>query len=174
MNFLMLVLTASLSYAALAENLAGTWINADAPAGRPISFVKVNGAFHHHSRESFVFDSGALSHTIDQTVTLSGHASLAGSADFFDSRGCVFKDLPVVAEFESEDVVNVLMTVPRYKFVVTTVTREDQDRPRWCRIPYPGYGHYVCGREREIVSRRGECELLEHVSVPVRLLRRRW
>lgn len=127
-------------------DLAGTWMRAGGTADeKPVLFVPVNGQYHYYSQERFVFPYGRLSHTIDQAVTLpvSGTEILRGTVDFYDSRGCSFKAYEVVAQFQGPHVVNILMTVPRYKYVTITTN----------------------------TSVRHECRLLEKVQVPVQLYR---
>lgn len=127
-------------------DLSGIWLRAGGTTDeKPVHFVPVNGNYHYYGQERFVYPYGRLSHTIDQAVTLpmSGGDTLTGTVDFYDSRGCSFKALPVIAEFQGPDVVNLLMTVPRYQYVRITTGSND----------------------------RYECRLLEKVQVPVQLFR---
>lgn len=158
---------------AQAFELVGFWKNLESPGEKPLQFIKISNAYHFHSQERFVFPDGAVSHTIDQSVKLvqASETTLTGSVDFYDSRGCSFKNFPVTVEFQNADVASVLMTVPRYQYVTTTVYRPDSyERPRYCR--YPG-GIYICGSEPVVISRRSECRLLETVEIPVTLERAR-
>lgn len=132
-------------------DLGGSWLRSQAgPDEKPIQFISVGTQFRSHSSERFVFENGRLSHTIDQSVKIN-KTDLTGTVSFYDSRGCSFKDLDVIVEVQGQDVVNVLMTVPRYKFV--TISRTPQNR--W---------------ERPTVIRT-ECRVLEYVEVPVQLYR---
>lgn len=127
-------------------DLSGTWMRAGGTSDEKlIQFVPVKGKYHYYGQERFVFPYGRLSHTIDQAVSfpMTGGDTLDGTVDFYDSRGCSFKGLPVVAEFQGPNVVNLLMTVPRYQYVRIT------------------QGSNV----------RYECRLLENVEVPVQLFR---
>lgn len=127
-------------------DLSGSWMKAGGTSDeRPVHFVPVNGKYHYYGQERFVFPYGRLSHTIDQSVNLpmTGGETLTGTVDFYDSRGCSFKALPVIAEFQGPNVVNLLMTVPRYQYVRITTGR----------------------------NVRHECRLLEKVEVPVQLYR---
>lgn len=175
MNFFIFLCLISSSFASVFTDLQGNWLRSgSAPDERPVVFIKVNGNYYFHGQDKYVFENGKLSHTIDQSVkvTMISDNFFEGTVDFFDSRGCTYKALKVVGEFVQNDVVNVLMTVPRYKVVTRTVTRNDsRERPRFCPVPYPGRGYYVCGTEREVISRTTSCELLETVEVPVQLLR---
>lgn len=159
------------SFAAMASDLSGQWLNLRDPSAKPISFIKIKDHYYFHSQERFVFPDGRLSHTIDQSVKIkvSNGNTLEGTVDFYDSRGCSFKDYSVVVEFQREDLANVLMSVPRYKFVTTTVTNQQYDRPRYCRDPYHPNRVYICGREPVVISRSSECRLMEKVEVPVEL-----
>lgn len=161
---------------AFAQELSGTWRKTDGSESKPVQFIKVNGQYYFHGQERFVYPDGQLSHTIDQSlkITAFDEVSFKGTVDFFDSRGCVYKNLPVVGEFQNEDLINVLMTVPRYKVVTITTSRNDPyERPRYCPLPYPRHGYYVCGVQQEVISRRTECQLLENIEVPVQLERNR-
>lgn len=103
-----------------AYDLSGTWMRAGGSSDdKPIQFVPVNGKYHYYGQERYVFPYGRLSHTIDQAVTfpMTGTDTLKGTVDFHDSRGCSFKGLPVMAEFQGPNVVNLLMTVPRYQYL---------------------------------------------------------
>lgn len=166
---ILFVLISLYSFTAMAADLSGKWINLRDSAAKPISFVKIKDHYYFHSQERFIFTDGRLSHTIDQSVKIkvSNENTLEGTVDFYDSRGCSFKDYAVVVEFQRDDLANVLMTVPRYKFVTTTVTNQQYDRPRYCRDPYNRV--YICGREPVVVSRTSECRLMEKIEVPVEL-----
>lgn len=141
---------------ALAESfdLRGSWMRTNAQEGeKPIQFIQVGEIVRSYSQERFVFPDGRLSYTIDQSVKIQvaeGHV-LQGTVDFYDSRGCSFKDLAVVVDIQSYNTINVLMTVPRYKFV--TISQAPANR--W---------------ERPTVLRT-ECRVLEYVDVPVQLYR---
>lgn len=134
-------------------DLQGYWIRTNAqPGERPIQFIRIADSYRAQSQEKF-FEYGRLSYTIDQSVKLpvSAASSFQGTVDFYDSRGCTFKALPVVVEVQNEFTINVLMTVPRYKFL--TYTREPSNR--W---------------ERPTVIRK-ECKVLEYVESAVQLYR---
>lgn len=127
-------------------DLSGTWMRAGGSSDeRPVNFVPVSGKYRYYGQERFVFPYGRVSHTIDQAVSLpvTGEEILEGTVDFYDSRGCSFKGYSVVAEFQGPNVVNLLMTVPRYQYVRIT----------------------------QGSSVRHECRLLEKVEVPVQLFR---
>ncbi len=131
---------------ATSYDLSGTWMRAGGTSyERPINFVPVRGQYRYYGKERFVLPFGGLSHTIDQAVSLpmTGKEILNGTVNFYDSRGCSFKNYSVLAEFHGPNVVNLLMTVPRYQY--TRITR----------------GQNV----------RYECRLLEKVEVPVQLFR---
>ena len=102
---------------AIAADLSGKWYteNIQDP---PVQFIKVGKVFHFHSQERVIFQDGRPSHTIDQNVTLSriSETEFQGLVSFYDSRGCTFKDLEVMAEFQDDNTLNVLMTVPRYQY----------------------------------------------------------
>lgn len=169
-----LIIASMLISSAFAQELSGNWIKTDDHSAKPIQFIKVNGQYYFHGQERYVFPDGQLSHTIDQSLKITSfdEVSFKGTVDFFDSRGCTYKDLPVVGEFQNEDVINVLMTVPRYKVVTITTSRNDPyERPRFCPLPYPQRGYYVCGVQQVILSRRTECQLLENIEIPVQLER---
>lgn len=141
---------------ALAESfdLRGSWMRANAQEGeKPVQFLKVGDTFRSYTQERHVFENGRLSHTIDQSVKIkdSGESTLEGTVDFYDSRGCSFKDLKVIVDVQSFNTINVLMTVPRYKYVTISRTPDN----RW---------------ERPTVLRT-ECRVLEYVEVPVQLYR---
>jgi hypothetical protein len=174
MNFILSFLFVSFAFAGVNSELNGWWRNTDRSDEKPVQFIKVNGQYYFHGQERFVFPDGQLSHTIDQSLKISSfdEVSFKGTVDFFDSRGCSYKDLAVTGEFQNEDVINVLMTVPRYKVVTITVSRNDPyERPRFCPVPYPGRGTYVCGVQQVVISRRTECQLLETIEIPVQLER---
>jgi hypothetical protein len=144
----------NVAFAADGVDLRGSWLRTNAQEGeRPVQFIQVGGMFRSYTQERFVFENGRLSHTIDQSVKIkrSEGPELHGTVDFYDSRGCSFKDLEVVVDVQSSNIINVLMTVPRYKFVTISRTPEN----RW---------------ERPTVLRT-ECRVLEYVEVPVQLYR---
>lgn len=174
MKFLIAVFLTSSAFAHTTFDLAGKWQKTTGTGHEaPVHFIKINGQYHYHGKENYVFQDGRLSHTIDQDVkihSLNGDM-FEGTVSFFDSRGCSYKNLKVTGEFQNESVVNILMTVPRYQVVTVTTRRNTPARPRYCRVPYPGRGYYVCGHIPEVVSRRTECRLLEYVEVPVQLER---
>ena len=127
-------------------DLSGTWLRAGGNSDdRPINFVRVGGKYRYHGQERYFFPYGRLSHTIDQSVSLNftGEDTLSGTVDFYDSRGCSFKAYVVLAEFQGPNVVNLLMTVPRYQYVRIT----------------------------QGANVRYECRLLETVEVPVQIYR---
>lgn len=132
---------------ASAADLAGRWMNTT--DGSLIRFLRVDGSIRQQSSQRFTYPGERTAYSIDQSVIFpdTGSDRLEGSVDFRDSRGCTFKALPVIAEFQSDDTVNVLMTVPRYKF--QTITSRENGRPR--------------------VSHA--CRVLEYVEVPVELIR---
>lgn len=135
-------------------DLRGSWIRSNAQEGeRPIQFIKIADTYRSHSQERFVFENGRLSHTIDQSVKIqnSEGTELKGTVDFYDSRGCSFKNLNVLIDIQNDQTINVLMTVPRYKFLTYTRTPAN----RW---------------ERPTVIRT-ECKVLEYVEVAVQLYR---
>lgn len=141
---------------ALAESfdLRGYWMRTNAGEGeKPVQFIKVGNTFRSFTQERHVFENGRLSHTIDQSVKIqeAEGTTLEGTVDFYDSRGCSFKALSVIVDLQGENTINVLMTVPRYKFV--TISRTPTNR--W---------------ERPTVLRT-ECRVLEYVEVPVQLYR---
>ncbi len=165
-----------ISNIAAASDLSGRWNRSNRDHHeKPINFIFIDGAYRSNSQERFVFENGRLSHTIDQSVKLiaKDDYTLEGTVDFYDSRGCSFKNLSVKAEFQNEDLVNILMTVPRYKYRTITTRPSGHVRvPVYCR---DYYNHrYVCGYRsapRAPVSVRHECQLLEYVEVPVQLER---
>jgi hypothetical protein len=152
--FFALLTVYNLAFAGESFDLRGSWIRTNAQEGeKPIQFILVADAYRSYSQERFVFENGRLSHTIDQSVKIqkSEGAELNGTVDFYDSRGCTFKNLKVIVDIQNEQTINVLMTVPRYKFVTYSRTPEN----RW---------------ERPTVIRT-ECRILEYVEVPVQLYR---
>lgn len=174
-KILLLLLTLTSSALAQDFNLSGDWISTN--SHHSLKFILVGNTYHLSSQERFVYPNRSLSHTIDQHLKVPRlHTrSIKGSVDFYDSRGCSFKDLPVKIYFESPDVVNVLMTVPRY--VVQKITTGPVDgyyRPRYCTAPgrygRPSY-QYICSSEYVRPSVRVECRLLEHIEIPVQLER---
>lgn len=158
-------------FSAVASDLSGQWINLQDYSAKPVTFIKIKDHFFFHSQEKFVFPDGRLSHTIDQSVKIkvSSEDTLLGTVDFYDSRGCSFNDYDVVVQFQRDDLANILMTVPRYKFVTTTVSNQQYDRPRYCKDPRNPNRIYICGREPVVISRTSECRLMEKVEVPVQL-----
>lgn len=130
-KILLLLLTLTSSALAQDFNLSGDWISTN--SHHSLKFILVGNTYHLSSQERFVYPNRSLSHTIDQHLKVPRlHTrSIKGSVDFYDSRGCSFKDLPVKIYFESPDVVNVLMTVPRY--VVQKITTA-----LWMVIIVPG------------------------------------
>lgn len=180
MKTLLLTLLVLVSTSAFAFNLEGQWgIQGNEYEEGAVRFMSVDGASFAHTQESFVFPNGNLSHTIDQSVkvTVSPEGKIEGTVDFYDSRGCSYKDYKVSGEFRSNDEVNFVMTIPRYKIVQITVGHAGYyyDRPLFCwarsaYYPYQSY-RYICGREQAHRSTRQECRLVETVQVPVSLLR---
>ena len=171
------VLTLSLS--ASAQSLEGQWaiLGNEAPEAL-VRFVSVDGNFFSHTQESFVFPNGNLSHTIDQSVKLTvKNGKIEGAVDFFDSRGCSYRDYKVSGEFRSGSEVAMVMTIPRYKLVTITTgpTGYYYDRPLYCwaRSPYYPYRsyRYICGYDQAVRSTRTECRLVDTVQVPVSLQR---
>jgi hypothetical protein len=175
MKLILLLSFFCFSFVAHCGELAGRWLKTNAsPQEKPVDFIRINREYYFHGQEKYIFQSGKLSHTIDQSVKITSlqDGTFQGTVDFFDSRGCVYKNLSVTGEFQHADLVNVLMTVPRYRVITITTTRNDPyERPRYCRVPYPGYGYYVCGTQREVIARRMECQLIDYVEVPVQLER---
>lgn len=160
----------------LASDLSGLWNRTNRGHGeKPINFIFIDGAYRSNSQERFIFENGRLSHTIDQSVKLvtKDEFTLEGTVDFYDSRGCSFKNLSVKAEFQNEDLVNILMTVPRYQYKTITTRPSGQVRvPVYCHDYYQR--RYVCGyrwENRAPTSVRHECQLLDYVEVPVQLER---
>lgn len=165
-----------LSPLALAADLSGLWEKTFSErVERPVHFILVDGFYRTSSQERFVFESGELSHTINQHVKITPAESelLSGTVDFYDSRGCSFTKLPVKVEFQNEDLVNILMTVPRYKYV--TISSGPAGRRRYPVYCTDYYGRsYICSYEwRRLPPRsvRSECQVLEYVEVPVQLER---
>lgn len=161
---------------ALASDLSGLWGRTNRGHDeKPLNFILVDGAYRYTSQERFVFENGELSHTIDQSVkmTKSDSSALTGTVDFYDSRGCSFKNLAVKAEFQNEDLINILMTVPRYKHV--TISAGPHGRRRYPVYCWDYYGQrYTCGYDWRTLPPRSvttECRLLEYVEVPVQLER---
>lgn len=137
-----------LSSSAFAYDLGGRWMNTK--DGTVVNFIKVKDTYRQYSSASFTDQWGRLQYKIDQNVVIiaSGTENLEGSVTFYDSRGCTFKDLPLVVEFQSGNTVSILMTVPRYKFQTIT----DRTYPRRPTV-------------------RHNCRVLEYVDVPVELIR---
>lgn len=137
------------STSAFAHDLAGRWVNTE--DGTVVSFLKIGGEIRQRNTSFYKDQWGRIEYTIEQQLTLpvTGAKRVEGKVTFFDSRGCSFKDLPVVAEFQNESLLNVLVTVPRYKFQTITESRDRYSRP----------------------SVRYNCRVLEYVEVPVELER---
>lgn len=176
---LFLLLSIPLSSWAIEHDLSGVWLSSNANADNPVEFISVDGVYHFYSQETYVFPNQEVSHTIDQSlkIMIEDSSAIVGSVDFYDSRGCSFKDLPVKGEFASADVVNFLVTVPRYKTVrITTGPTSGYYRPIYCTAPgrygRPPY-QYICDHEYVRPNVRVECRLLEYVEVPVQLKRNR-
>jgi hypothetical protein len=172
MKFLFLIILSFLSLNVLAKDLSGVWYDASEPHGKPIRFIKFKDTFQFTGKEKFVFENGSFSHSIDQTVKLKfiSENEIEGSIDVFDSRGCTFKNLPAVGEFQNDREVSFILTYPRYNVVkITTGPTNPYYRNVYCTNSY-GY-QYICGRERVKPSVRYECKLIENVEVPV-LIRR--
>lgn len=176
-KLLILLLTFPLTSWALDYDLSGVWISSSSSPDHPVEFIPVDGVFHYYSQETYVFPNREVSHTIDQSLKVISDNSpiIEGSVDFYDSRGCSFKDLPVKGEFAGKDVVNFLVTVPRYKTVrITTGPTSGYYRPIYCTAP-GRYGRrpyqYICDHEYVRPNVRTECRLLEYVEVPVQLKR---
>lgn len=170
------VLTLSLS--ASAQSLEGQWaiLGNEAPEAL-VRFISVDGNYFAHTKETVVFPNGNLSHTIDQSVKLSvKDGKIEGTVDFFDSRGCSYRDYKVSGEFRSQDEASLVMTIPRYKLVTITTGPTGHyyyDRPIYCwgrshYYPYRSY-RYICGYDQAIRSTRTECRLVDTVQVPVAL-----
>ena len=165
-----------LSNLASAAELSGHWNRSNRGHGeKPVHFIYVDGFYRSTSQERFIFENGRLSHTIDQSVkvTVKEDLTLEGTVDFYDSRGCSFKNLTVKGEFQNDDLVNILMTVPRYQYRTITTRPSGQVRvPVYCSDYYNR--RYVCGyrwENRAPTSVRHECQLLDYVEVPVQLER---
>lgn len=165
-----------ISQFASASDLSGHWNRSNRSHGeKPVHFIFVDGFFRSTSQERFVFENGRLSHTIDQSVKLKvkEDQTIEGTVDFYDSRGCSFKNLAVKGEFQNEDLLNILMTVPRYKFRTITTRPSGQVRvPVYCRDYYNR--RYLCGyrwQNRPATSVRHDCQVLDYVEVPVQLER---
>ncbi|WPU63213.1 hypothetical protein [Peredibacter starrii] len=168
----------SLSVLAQDFDLRGLWKRSNAqPEERPLTFIQVNGVYHTHSQERFVYPNGALSHTIDQSVkvTVTPNGEVKGTVDFYDSRGCSYRNLAVTGEFQTADQIGFVMTVPRYKVVTITAGNHSRyQHPIYCdaHIPYYPYRYrYICGYENRPLSVSRECQLIETVDVPVSLQR---
>ncbi len=170
-----ILLTLTSSAMAQEFDLAGNWVSTTSQD--LLRFISMENNFHFSSQERFVFPNRTLSHTIDQHVVIpkSYARSIQGSVNFYDSRGCSFKNLPVKVYFETPEVVNVLMTVPRYVVQrISTGPVNGYYRPVYCTAPgrYGRTPHqYICGSEYVRPNVRVECRLLEHVELPVQLVR---
>lgn len=137
------------STSAFAYDLSGRWVNTE--DGTVVYFLKIGNEFRQRNSSSYNDQWGRLDYTIDQQITLpvTTAGRVEGKVSFFDSRGCSFRDLPVVFEFQNETSVNALVTVPRYKFRTITESRDRYSRP----------------------AVRHSCRVLEYVEVPVELSR---
>lgn len=139
----------NVAFAAETFDLRGAWYRSEGYyTEKPIEFVLINEEYRTYTQEQFVNQWRQVLYTIDQTLKLtkSSETTFKGTVDFFDSRGCSFKALPVSGEVQNTNVIGILMTVPRYKF--RTVTK---------------------AQTGEII--RTECRVLEYVEVPVSLYR---
>ena len=172
---LLILLTLTSSAFAQEFDLSGNWITANSQGF--LRFISMENDYHYSSQEKFVFPNRTLSHTIDQHVVIPkiDARSIQGRVDFYDSRGCSFKNLPVKIYFQTPEVVNVLMTVPRYVVQrISTGPVNGYYRPVYCTAP-GRYGRtpyqYICGSEYVRPNVRVECRLLEHVEIPVQLER---
>lgn len=174
---MLIVVLLTLASSALAQefNLSGGWISTHTQ--ELVRFIPLENNYHFSSQEKFVFPNGTLSHTIDQHVVLPkiSNRSIQGSVDFYDSRGCSFRNLPVQIYFETPEVVNVLMSVPRYVVQrISTGPVNGYHRPVYCTAP-GRYGRtpyrYICGSEYVRPNVRVECRLLEQVETAVQLVR---
>ncbi len=136
------------SFSAFAGDLSGRWRNSE--DGTVVNFIRINGSYKQYSSAKYTYPNGRLAYTIDQSISIPviDDSKLEGSVDFLDSRGCSFKELPVLVEFQDKKRVNFLLTVPRYKF--QTITTGDRYNPR---------------------SVRNACRVLEYVEVPIELIR---
>lgn len=173
----LIFLLVSFSTLATDFNLRGLWSNPTAgPEEKPVRFIQVDGVYHAHTQERFVYPNGQLAYTIDQAVkvTVGPEGKVAGTVDFYDSRGCSFHDYKVKGEFQHEDAVGLLMTVPRYKMVTITAGNHYR-RPMYCVSTSPYYPYvyrYICGYDQGHLSITRECQLVDKVQVPVELERR--
>lgn len=176
MKTLLWVLLLSVTSTAL-SSIEGEWRVLDSNNSK-VRFIEVDSLYYSHTQEKFVYPNGNLSHTIDQSVKLELQADgkVSGKVDFFDSRGCSFRDYEVAGVQNSKNSLTLLMTVPRYKYVRITTGQAGRpyQRPRYCwrtssHYPYNNY-RYVCGYDSG-VSTRTECRLLETIQVPVSLKR---
>ena len=179
-NLILTLVIGLVSLSVLAEDfdLRGQWLRSTAtPVERPITFIQVKENYYARTQERFVFPNGSLSHTIDQSVkvTISPTGEVQGTVDFFDSRGCSYRNLNVTGEFQSADEVAFVMTVPRYKVVTITAGNHSRyQHPIYCdaHTPYYPYSYrYICGYENRQLSVSRECQLIETVDVPVQLQR---
>lgn len=118
MNLIILLFSATL-FANSFFDLSGKWFSSRQDNGNMIEFIKVRDSYHFHSQEKFVDREGRRLYTIDQSVKIEAGSGpvLTGTVDFYDSRGCTFKGLSVVVEFQHLNVANILMTVPRYRHI---------------------------------------------------------
>lgn len=171
---LCLALAASLSSFAQSIVMEGKWRLESDRFSKPLVFMEIDNVTHEYSQEKFMNPNGTLAYTIDQAVKLipSETGGYEGSVDFFDSRGCSYRDLAIKVEFTSPNGANILMTVPRYKVKkITTGHSSRYDGPLFCQGANPYPYRYVCGRQSDLRSTRTECELVETVEIPVRLIR---
>lgn len=138
-----------LSTSAFAHDLSGRWVNTD--DGTVVNFLRIGNEYRQSNTSQYRDQWGRLDYTIQQMMTLpvSSDNTVEGKVSFYDSRGCSFKDLKVVVESRSETSLNVLVTVPRYKFQTITEQRDRYSRP----------------------TVRFNCRVLEYVEVPVELSR---
>jgi hypothetical protein len=173
--FIVFFTNAAISSSIENVDLSGNWYNPSDENRKPIRFIKFQDTFQFTGQEKFFFEDGSLSHSIDQTVKLKfkSPADLVGEVDVFDSRGCSYKDFPVVGEVHNKNEVTLILTYPRYRVVkITTGPTNPYYRNIYCTNSY-GY-EYICGRERVKPNVRYECELLEKVEVPVLIRRSRF
>jgi hypothetical protein len=144
------------AFACAAESfdLQGFWIRSNARQfERPIQFIRIGTTFRAQTQERFYFENGRLSHTIDQLVKIqmSEGLELHGTVDFFDSRGCSFKNNNLLVDIQNNQTINVLMTVPRYIYQkFTNSPNNNWERPTLIRT---------------------DCRILEFVEVAAQLYR---
>lgn len=127
-------------------DLRGAWYRTDGYyTERPVEFILLKDYYYTETTEVFYYPGRRGSYSIKQSIKLRKD-TLEGTVTFFDSRGCSFRNLPVLGEVQGPNAVGFLITVPRYKF--RTVTKASTG---------------------EVL--RNECRILEYVEVPVRLNR---